>query len=109
MAKEYKYKDLVFTSTKKTLKFHKDNYHFIKSLQESILTDGKMDEGKFWDYIHDPENIKLIIIRFLDGDTDKIVIEVETDEDYQELIGLVIAVLNDFFTNYKPIATPLNS
>lgn len=101
--KEYKYKDLTFKPVKRTLKFHSTNYHFIKDLQSKILTDDKLDDEKYWLYIHDEENIKTIITKFLDGETDKININVETDDDYRALIDLVVTVLNDFFVSYKPI------
>lgn len=101
--KQYKYKDLVFTPVKRTLAFHKTNYHFIKSLQDNILKDGVLDEEKFWEFIHTEENITMILNRFLDGEKDKLNLDIETDEEYTELITLVTGVLNDFFTSYKPI------
>lgn len=101
--KVYKYKDIELKSAKRNLAFHRDNFAFIKTLQENILVDGKFDEEKFWIWMHNEENIKLCFARLLEGETDKINIEVETEEDYQELMKLLIEVLTDFFSSYKPL------
>jgi hypothetical protein len=103
--KEYKYKDLIFTPVKRTLKFHKENYHFIKEIQEYFTNKEIPQDELFWEYIHTEDNIRKIITKFLDGETDKIVIEVETDEDYTELITLVTQVLTDFFSSYTKTMT----
>lgn len=113
METTYKYKDLTFKPIKKDLKFHKNNLLFIKDLTDKISKkikseDGKkeidvVDETKYWDYIHDEENIKTLLSRLLDGETDKIKYDVETDEDYTALIGLLTTVLKDFFSLYTPL------
>lgn len=108
--KEYSYRDYVFTATEKTLQWQKERYFFVLEMRDMLKPDKDakgndiqiLDEKKWIEFIHTPENIKKIIDNLITGDDiDKIIIDVKTEEEYEDLMKLVNELVWDFFQKPK--------
>ena len=99
----YKYKDIEFRPVKRDLKFHRTEFPFAKKITNGIIdpVTGEISEVKYWEFIHTEGNIKEILDTLVEGDTDKIIIDVENDEDYEDLMILITAVIKDFFLSFQ--------